>query len=107
MPSFLPSDNLYHNHNISYFLISPDTYQKFATEKENYEALSKSPRVHLVKDETIPSSKSPKTYVKLITYMNNDNSFYLIIYVVFAMSPQLGGLGPKYQDLVIYFSLVK
>ena len=35
--------------------------------------------------------------------MNNDNVFELIIDVVFAMIPQLGGLGPKYQDLVISF----
>ena len=37
--------------------------------------------------------------------MNNDNSFELIIAVVFSMSPLLGGLGPKYQDLVIYCHL--
>ena len=33
--------------------------------------------------------------------MDNDNGFDLLIAVVFAMSPQLGGLGPKYQYLVI------
>ena len=37
--------------------------------------------------------------------MNNDNGFDLLIAVVFATSPQLGGLGPKAQDLVIYFRL--
>ena len=37
--------------------------------------------------------------------MNNDNGFDLIIVVVFAMIPQLGGLGPKSKDLVIYFHL--
>ena len=37
--------------------------------------------------------------------MNNDNGFDLLIVVVFAMSPQLGGLGPKSKDLVIYFHL--
>ena len=37
--------------------------------------------------------------------MNNDNGFDLIFAVVFAMSPQLGGLGTKYQDLVIPFFL--
>ena len=35
--------------------------------------------------------------------MNIDNSFDIFIAVVFSMSHQLGGLGPKYQDLVIYF----
>ena len=39
--------------------------------------------------------------------MNIDNVFDLIIYVVFAIIPQLGGLVPKYQDLVIDFSLVE
>ena len=37
--------------------------------------------------------------------MNNDNGFKLIISVVFAMSPQLGGIGTKDQHLVISFSL--
>ena len=37
--------------------------------------------------------------------MNFDNGFDLIIAVVFVMSPQLGGLGPKSQDLVAIFSL--
>ena len=37
--------------------------------------------------------------------MNNDNIFDLLIDVVFAMSTQLGGIGPKYQDLVVYFCL--
>ena len=59
----------------------------------------------MVKDTTIYSSKAPKSHVKLVTYMHNDNGFYLLISVVFAMSPQLGGLGTKYQDLVIPFFL--
>ena len=37
--------------------------------------------------------------------MKNDNIFDLIIAVVFSMSTQLGGIGPKYQDLVISFCL--
>ena len=37
--------------------------------------------------------------------MHCDNVFELIIAAVFATSPQLGGLGPKYQDLVIPFCL--
>ena len=39
--------------------------------------------------------------------MNNDNGFDLLIIVVFYMSPELVRLGPKAQDLVIYFPLVK
>ena len=37
--------------------------------------------------------------------MNYDNGCELIIVVVFAMSPQLGGLGPKSKDLVTTFCL--
>ena len=37
--------------------------------------------------------------------MHCDNGFELLIYVVFAMSLQLVGLGPKAQDLVIPFCL--
>ena len=33
--------------------------------------------------------------------MNNDNGFDLLIVVVFAISPQLGGIEPKDQNLVI------
>ena len=39
--------------------------------------------------------------------MNNDNIFYLIVSIVFAVSPQLGVIGPKDQDLVISCALVK
>ena len=39
--------------------------------------------------------------------MNNDNGFDLVIYVDFYMSPQLGGLGHKAQDLVISICFVK
>ena len=35
--------------------------------------------------------------------MNTDTGFELLVDVVFAMIPQLGLLGPKYQDLVISF----
>ena len=37
--------------------------------------------------------------------MNNDDGFDLLIAVVFAMSTQLGGLGPKHKDIVIYFHI--
>ena len=37
--------------------------------------------------------------------MNNYNGFDLLIAVVFGMSPQLGGLGPISQDLVISFCI--
>ena len=51
------------------------------------------------------SSKSPKQHVKLVTHMHYDNGFEIIIAVVLSMVPQLGGLGPKAQDLVIPFRL--
>ena len=37
--------------------------------------------------------------------MHYDNGFELLIAVVFSMIPQLGGLGPKYQDLLIPLQL--
>ena len=37
--------------------------------------------------------------------MNIENGFDLLVAVLFSMSPQLGGIGPKAQDLVIYFFL--
>ena len=39
--------------------------------------------------------------------MHNVNGFELLTAIVFAMSPQLGGLGPKSQDLMIYVCLVE
>ena len=67
------------HYNIYYFILPPDTYPKFSTTKEKYEAFSRALRVDLVKDKTFPSSKSPKSYIKLITYMNNDNAFDLLL----------------------------
>ena len=46
-------------------------------------------------------------HAKVITYMNSDNVFDLLIYVLFTMITQLGGLGHKVQDLVISFRLGK
>ena len=39
--------------------------------------------------------------------MNNDNGFDLLIAVVFSMNTQLEGLGPRSQELFIYFRLVE
>ena len=79
------------------------TYILNVPKKQIYEVFSGSLRVHLVKDTTISSSNATKLHVKIITYMNNDNGFDLIIAVVLAMSYQLGRLLPKNQDLVISF----
>ena len=46
-------------------------------------------------------------HVKLITYVNNDNGFDLIIAVVFTMIPQKRVLGSKAQYIVIYFCLAE
>ena len=48
------------HYNIYYFILPPDTYPKFSTTKEKYEAFSRALRVHLVKHKTISSSKAPK-----------------------------------------------
>ena len=79
------------------------THPKLSTAKENHQAFSRSLRVNLVKYETISSSKSTNLNVKLITYLNNNNVFDFLIAVVFFMRYQLGGLGPKSQDLRIHF----
>ena len=60
---------------------------------------------HIAKYDTIIFSKAPKSYVKLITYINNDNGFDLIVAVLFDISRQIGVIRPKYQDIVIYFRL--
>ena len=39
--------------------------------------------------------------------MNNDNIFYLLVEVVFSMSPQLGGIGPKAQEPFTSFKLTE
>ena len=83
------------NQNISKHFLPPDTHPKFSTAKENYESLSRSFRVSIAKDTTISSSKSLKSHVKIITYMNNDNSFNLLIDVVFSMINQLIVIVPK------------
>ena len=87
------------------FLLPPDDHYKYITTKENDEELSRELRVHLVKDATISSSKSPKVHAKLATHMHYENGFEIIIAIIFRISPQLGGIGPKYQDLVIPFCL--
>ena len=93
------------HHNIYFFILSPDTHPKFSTAKENYESFPISLRVHIFKYDTISSSKVTKWHVKIITYMNNDNGFDLLISLVFDINTQLGGLGPKSQYLVMSSSL--
>ena len=83
------------------FKESLDTHTKFVTEKLKHQSLSGEIRVHLVKHKTISSSKSLNLHVKQITYMNNENGFDLLIYVIFSISPHL----PKYQDPVFSFYL--
>ena len=46
-------------------------------------------------------------HVKLITYIDNDICFDLIIAIVLATSNQLVGIGTKAQDLVISFCLAE
>ena len=87
------------HHNISKFILPPDTHSKYAVAKENFEVFLISIRFRLVKDTTLSSSKSPKSHVKIVTYMHNENDFDVLISVVFDMSPQLGGLDPKIKNL--------
>ena len=55
------------HHNISKFILLPETHPKYPTEKENYEAFSRALILHIFKYTTISSSKAPKLHVKLIT----------------------------------------
>ena len=68
------------HHNIYCFILPLDTHTIFSKAKQNYKALSIALVVYIDKDKTISSSKSPKLHVKLITYMNNNNSFDLLLY---------------------------
>ena len=52
-----------------------------------------------------PSHKKHQNQMSKSLYTCIVNGFYLLITIVFALSPQLGGLGPKYQDLFIPFHL--
>ena len=69
------------------FVIPSDTQFKLSTSTGKYQELSISLWVHLFRYETIPSSKAPKSSVKLITYMNIDNIFDLLVGVLFSISP--------------------
>ena len=75
------------------------------SQKINILAFSISLRVHLVKHTTTSSSKAPKPHVKIVTYIHYNNGVELLISVIFSMIPQLGGLGPKAQSLVMNFCL--
>ena len=88
---------------IKQFLLPLDYHYKYITAKENYEAFSRSLRVHLVKDITLSSSKPPKSHVKLVTHMHYKNGFELLIAVIFKMIPKIGGVGTKAEDLVVPF----
>ena len=46
------------------------------------------------------NTAAPKSNVKIITYMNIDHGFDLLVAAVFAMSTQHGGIVTKSQDLV-------
>ena len=93
------------NYDIAKFLLPPDTNSKYVTSKANFEEFSRALRVQLVKYTTISSSKAPKSNVKIVKHMHYDNIFKPLITVIFYMSPQLVGLLPKAQDLVIPFRL--
>ena len=91
------------NYDITKFLLPPDNHYKYITEKENYEAFSRALRFHLVKNTNVSSSKAPKSHIKLVTHMYYDNGFEFLFTIIFNISPQLGGLGPRDQELVIPF----
>ena len=93
------------SYDITKFLLPPHTHSKYVVSKKTFEAFSRALKVQLVKDTTISSSKAPKSHVKIVTHMHYDNGFKPHIAVLFYISPKLGGLGRKAQDLVIPFLL--
>ena len=61
MPSFTPYSNIYQQtRSDQHTNISKQSIKTYSTAKENYEALSGSLRVHIGKDDTINSPKSPE-----------------------------------------------
>ena len=58
-------------------------------------------QVHLIKCETIFSSKAPKSYINLITYINIENSFDPFTDIVIVISNKIGRSGTEAQNLVI------
>ena len=77
------------------------------TETANYKATSRSLQVHLVNVTTINSSKEPKSHVKFVTYMNNDNGFDILVSIVFYISPKLISIRTNAQNLVTSFKIIK
>ena len=71
------------------------------TPKKKYKAFSGSLQVHIIKDITIHSSTAPKWNFKLITCINIEKWFDLLVAVLFAMRPKLGGIWTKYKDFVL------
>ena len=61
--------------------------------KRNYQAFSGSLQVHPTKDENIHSYIAPELQVKLITDMNLENGFELLVAAVFSIISKLGELG--------------
>ena len=121
MPSYLPSYNIYQQkipgqhiniskYNITTYLPLPSHQTQilnYPQQKETMKHYQDQSESRFVKDDTIPSSKLQKPHVKITTYMNNDNGSDLLIYLVSDISPQIGGLAPKAQDLVISSHLVE
>ena len=87
-------------YNLYKYVLTPLTHTSKYSATKNYQALSRALRFRLVKDTTINSSIPPKSHVKIVTYMNSDNVFDILLGVVFSISHQLGGIVPKSQDLV-------
>ena len=71
------------SHYLSSFVLPLDTNTKSSTATGNYQSFSRALRVHLAKDETIPSYKAPKSYAILIKCINIDNLFNLLFLLYF------------------------
>ena len=98
--------NISHKISMNYFtLCSHRTPILHQQQKISFESFSRALWVHLAKNYTIPSSKAPKPHVEIITCMNLDNIFYILISIVFSTRSKIGVLQTKSQYLVISFHL--
>ena len=118
MPSVLPSTNIcqqtrsgQHTRNSKQKIRTSLNFSSHLTlilnksQQNNYEAFSRTLRVHLFKYTTISLSKSPKSNFKLVTHMHYDNLFDHFITVVLSIIPKLVVVVSKSQYLVIPFCL--
>ena len=85
------------DYNLYKYFRTPLTHTSKYSATKKYQALSRALRFLLVKDTTINSSISTKLHIKLVTFINNDKGFDLLVSVLLSTSTKLDGIVPKSQ----------